>query len=57
MGFQDIFKKEKKNEKFLTYLTHDEREFIRTQAEVECTSQNSIIRKSIKLYKNTIKQV
>ena len=51
------FKKELKKEKFLALLTTEEKKFIEQQAELECTSQNSIVRKAISIYKKSIESI
>lgn len=47
-------KKETLKSKFLLYIKDSEKDWLEKQAEMECTSQNSIVRKAIKQYRNTI---
>ena len=42
------------NTPFALVLKRSEKEWIKSQAKFECTSSNSIVRKSIKLYKSKI---
>jgi len=60
--FKEIWKKDSRRkgpEKFRTVfslrLTDLEKRFLEEQSEVECTSENSIIRKAIKQYQDKVK--